>query len=200
MTTTTLKTRTDVHDGSSPQNGVFGNLASRVMLINAAFANRANQPVPIARSAVNFRLCDIAVFDSQGRYRGKRLLSPPEPHANRLDKIVVPPAEGYLMSYDLEIWSVRPLFQAPAETKVAWQARPGGWSSGTRTWQFVIEDSVRVEPEDLSADVARSLPGVRYLSRFYLEGDSSSKLVSQALTTAKGIAKSLHGLVAEVVR
>ena len=101
------------------------------------------------------------------------------------------------MSYDLEIWSVRQLLQAPAETKIAWQAGPGGWSSGTRAWQFVIEDSVRVEPEDLSAEVARSLPGVRYLTRFHLEGDSTSTLVSQALTSAKGIARTIHGLVAD---
>ena len=73
------------------------------------------------------------------------------------------------MSYDLEIWSVQELLEGPSGAESKWLASTGGWALGSDRWQFVVDRSCHVAPEDVPAEVARSLPGIRFLTRFYLD-------------------------------
>jgi hypothetical protein len=101
------------------------------------------------------------------------------------------------MSYDLEVWSVRELLDGPSDAEAKWRASAGGWALSSDGWQFLIDRSCHIEPEDMPDEVARSLPGIQFVTRFYLEGDQSPRQIANAKNIAKSIAKSIHGVVVD---
>jgi hypothetical protein len=101
------------------------------------------------------------------------------------------------MSYDLEIWSVRELLDGPGDVEAKWAKSAEGWALGSGRSQFLIDRSYRIEPEDMPDEVAGSLPGLQFLTRFYLEGDQSPRQVASAKSIAKRIARSIHGIVVD---
>jgi hypothetical protein len=63
------------------------------------------------------------------------------------------------MSYDLQIWSVYPASPSiilPDPTR--WTSNSQSWICERRDWQVVIGQSVKVQPEDVPEDIARTLP------------------------------------------
>jgi hypothetical protein len=89
------------------------------------------------------------------------------------------------MSYDLQIWSVRPV-EPSKEAKL----------SG-KDWQIVINESDKIFPEDVDEEISVLLPGIRYLTELNLEGKRTATQVKILHSTAKEAAKRAHGVVAD---
>jgi hypothetical protein len=87
------------------------------------------------------------------------------------------------MSYDVEVFSIeKPI--APA-------------SEEGRGWQIAVDGPLNVEPEDIPAQVRALLPGLRFLTQFYLEGNASSSAQKKLLSMARGLARSARGVVVD---
>ena len=87
------------------------------------------------------------------------------------------------MSYDIEVFSTeKPT--APA-------------SEEGRDWQIAVDGPLNVEPEDIPAQVRALLPGLRFVTQFYLEGNASSSAQKKLLTMARGVARSARGIVVD---
>ena len=87
------------------------------------------------------------------------------------------------MSYDIEVFST--------EEPVA----PD--SVERRHWQIAVHGPLRVEPEDIPAQVRSILPGLAFLTEFHLEGDAPSSAQKKLLTMARGLARSARGVVVD---
>ena len=100
------------------------------------------------------------------------------------------------MSYDLSIWSVRPLDPASLKPRDGWkQVSEGFWHVPGKRWQIALAASTPVEPEDVPKEVAGLLPGIGWLTEMNLEGDAPRTAMALAHKSAKEIAKSAHGVV-----
>ncbi len=87
------------------------------------------------------------------------------------------------MSYDLQIWSIRPV--AAGKSRVI----PG------KNWQIVINESDTVLPEDIEEEISALLPGISYLTELNLEGASTQAAKKLLASTAKAEAQRAHGVV-----
>jgi hypothetical protein len=101
------------------------------------------------------------------------------------------------MSYDLQVWSVRPadlLSTLPDPTE--WTDNAGSWTLERRGWQIVIGRSVKVLPEDVPDEIARALPGIDYSTEINLSPidapEAARKFLSRCGTA---IARATHGVV-----
>jgi hypothetical protein len=92
------------------------------------------------------------------------------------------------MSYDLQIWSTRCFEQSALGKSVR--------TSGS-DWQVVINDSDRVETEDIEEEVSKLLPGIRYLTELNLEGNANAQAAKTLHVVARTIAKQTHGVVVD---
>jgi hypothetical protein len=100
------------------------------------------------------------------------------------------------MSYDLNIWSVRPFDPAYLKQRESWkQLSDNFWYWPGKGWQIALEASTRVEPEDVPEEVAGLLPGIGWLTELNLEGDAPNAAMALARKSAKEIAKAAHGVV-----
>jgi hypothetical protein len=100
------------------------------------------------------------------------------------------------MSYDLNIWSVRPFDPAQLKQREKWkQLSDNFWHWPGKGWQIALEASTRVEPEDVPEEVAGLLPGIGWLTELNLEGDAPNAAMALARKSAKEIAKAAHGVV-----
>jgi hypothetical protein len=73
------------------------------------------------------------------------------------------------MSYDLQIWSVRPAAASDVLPNPTTRIADGqSWVHERRDWQIVIGRSVKVLPEDVPEAVAQALPGITYLTELNL--------------------------------
>lgn len=101
------------------------------------------------------------------------------------------------MSYDLEIWSVKPV-PLPESLPVVgnWTMRDGSAEYQGRGWQILIAPSQPVDIEDVPSEVTPLLAGVQHLTELTLEPigapQAARKLVHQV---AKHIAKQAVGIV-----
>jgi hypothetical protein len=87
------------------------------------------------------------------------------------------------MSYDVEVFSIeQPI--APA-------------SEEGRGWQIAVDGPLNVEPEDIPAQVRALLPGLRFLTQFYLEGNASSSAQKKLMSMARALARSARGVVVD---
>lgn len=87
------------------------------------------------------------------------------------------------MSYHLDVFSA----DVPAPPAAA--EGPG--------WQLVVEGPLRVEPEDIPAEVRSSLPGIAFLTRFHLEGDAPASAEKKLIATAQKLARAARGVVVD---
>jgi hypothetical protein len=100
------------------------------------------------------------------------------------------------MSYDLNIWSVRPFDPAHLKQREKWKQAGGNfWHLPGEGWQISLEGSTPVAPEDVPEEVAGLLPGIGWLTELHLEGDAPDKAMALARKSAKEIAKAAHGVV-----
>jgi hypothetical protein len=101
------------------------------------------------------------------------------------------------MSYDLQIWSVRPAATSEdLPNPATWIANDQSWSHERRDWQVVVGRSVKVLPEDLPEAVAQSLPGIEYLTELNLSPIDAPESARKFLSgSAAAIAKGIHGVV-----
>src|SRR5437660_256320 len=100
------------------------------------------------------------------------------------------------MSYDLNIWSVRPFEPAYLKERRKWkQPSDNFWCWPGKDWQIALSGSSRVEPEDMPEEVAGILPGIRWLTELNLEGDAPDSALALARKVAREIAKAAHGVV-----
>ncbi len=101
------------------------------------------------------------------------------------------------MSYDLQIWSVRPVeLSEEVPEYEAWESQGASWVRASRGWQIVLAPSDRVLIEDLPVEVASILPGIRYLTQLNLEPLSAPKRAHTLLRRVSNrLAKSAHGVV-----
>lgn len=101
------------------------------------------------------------------------------------------------MSYDLEVWSVRPPDLPEAlPNSTDWQPERTGWQRRGRGWQIVVGMTDDVWPEDVPGDVAVRLPGIAHLTQLNLEPIHAPKSAHTLLRrTAQDIARSGHGLI-----
>jgi len=74
------------------------------------------------------------------------------------------------MSYDLQVWSVKPFQQNAFRQPEMWQKESGAWTHAHKNWQIVVSASDRVVPEDVPDDVSKLLPGIEWLTNLNLEG------------------------------
>jgi hypothetical protein len=101
------------------------------------------------------------------------------------------------MSYDLQIWSVRslnsPCFSHPEQ----WLREAAGWVYSKTNWQIVVGASDKVLPEDVPDEVAKLIPGIRYLIEVNLEGKRTREAFRLAQSTANSVAKAKHGVIVD---
>jgi hypothetical protein len=99
------------------------------------------------------------------------------------------------MSYDLQVWSVRPLRPEAFRQPGIWQKEPVSWTHARKNWQIVVSASDRVELEDVPEEVGKLLPGIEWLTNLNLEGKASAEALRLAHSVATDIARSGHGAV-----
>ena len=99
------------------------------------------------------------------------------------------------MSYDLQVWSVRPLGGDSFSHPELWEPSSSAWTHSRKSWQIVVSSSDKVEPEDIPEDVIKLLPGIEWLTNLNLEGKTTAESLRLAQSTADSIAKSAHGVV-----
>lgn len=99
------------------------------------------------------------------------------------------------MSYDLQVWSVRPAQPEALGKPDIWQRETRAWTHEEKKWQLVVSSSDRVEPEDVPEEAASLLPGIEYLTHLNLEGQAPNRGYKLAQSTANEIARSCHGVV-----
>jgi hypothetical protein len=102
----------------------------------------------------------------------------------------------HYMSYDVEIWSVRPFERQMFREPDRWE-QPGAGQlifPGVR-WQIAVYASDQVVPEDVPAAISSLLPGVEYLTRMHLEGKATREATKLLNSTALQIAEGCRGVI-----
>jgi len=99
------------------------------------------------------------------------------------------------MSYDLQVWSVKPFQQNAFRQPEMWQKESGAWTHAHKNWQIVVSASDRVVPEDVPDDVSKLLPGIEWLTNLNLEGKATAGAMRLAQSAATEIARFAHGAV-----
>lgn len=99
------------------------------------------------------------------------------------------------MSYDLQVWSVRPFLGDCFRNPELWKVTNRAWTYERNNWQIVVSASDRVEPEEVPEDVFKELPGIEWLSNLNFEGARTQEADRLLQTTADLIAKSAQGVV-----
>jgi hypothetical protein len=99
------------------------------------------------------------------------------------------------MSYDLQVWSVRPLHPDAFRDTVKWQKESSAWIHARKNWQIVVSASDRVEPGDIPEEISKLLPGIEWLTNLNLEGKTTAEALKLAQSSAADIARYSHGAV-----
>ena len=101
------------------------------------------------------------------------------------------------MSYDIEVWSVRPIDSSVFAPPERWGQEGSQWVYTGQKWQIVVghSDKNRILPEDIPQEVAKALPGIQYLTGINLEGVATKEAARLLQSTADRIARSTHGVV-----
>ena len=99
------------------------------------------------------------------------------------------------MSYDLQVWSVRPLQPHAFSQPQMWEKGPKAWTHARKNWQIVVSTSDRAEPEDVPDEISKLLPGIEWLTNLNLEGKATAEAVRLAQSAATDVARSSHGAV-----
>ena len=69
------------------------------------------------------------------------------------------------MSYDIQIWSVRPVvLPAALPDRQKWHPEGEVWQHTAKSWQITVTPSLKVSLEDIPEDVVGLLPGICYLT------------------------------------
>lgn len=101
------------------------------------------------------------------------------------------------MSYDVEIWSAKPIPLPEALPEVEkWKPQCGAWVYSSRDWQLVVNPPLSVLPEDVPEDAGKLVPGIGYKTDLSLEPtdapDRAYRLLSRV---SKRLGKTAHGVV-----
>lgn len=99
------------------------------------------------------------------------------------------------MSYDLQIWSVKPLQPESFRQPEMWERGPAAWTHARKNWQIVVSVSDRVEPEDIPEEISKLLPGIEWLTNVNLEGKATAEAHRLAQSVAIDVARSSHAAV-----
>jgi hypothetical protein len=99
------------------------------------------------------------------------------------------------MSYDLQVWSVRPFPPDAFDQGELWQQEFRAWTHARKNWQIVVSESDRVELEDIPEEISALLPGIEWLTNLNLEGIAPSEAQRLIRTAANQIARFSYGAV-----
>lgn len=100
------------------------------------------------------------------------------------------------MSYDVQVWSVRPFGPSALRNLERWQHPvETQWIYPGSTWQISICGSSKVLQDDVPEEIANALPGINYLTELNLEGLSTNEARELLPSNANHIAKELHGVI-----
>jgi hypothetical protein len=99
------------------------------------------------------------------------------------------------MSYDLQVWSVKPFQRSAFRQPETWQEEFSAWTHARKNWQIVVSASDRVVPEDVPEDISKLLPGIEWLTNLNLEGNATAEAIRLTQSTATEIARFSHGAV-----
>jgi hypothetical protein len=99
------------------------------------------------------------------------------------------------MSYDIQVWSVRPFQPEGLRKPEIWQKESAAWVHSRKNWQIVVSVSDRVQPEDIPQQISTLLPGIEWLTNLNLEGKASREAFKLAQSAADDIARYSHGAV-----
>jgi hypothetical protein len=99
------------------------------------------------------------------------------------------------MSYDLQIWSVRPLDQDAFRHPEMWQKQTSAWILERKNWQIVVSSSDKVTQHDIPEEIRGLLPGIEWLTNINLEGKATAEAHRLAQSSATDIARWTHGAV-----
>lgn len=99
------------------------------------------------------------------------------------------------MSYDLQIWSIRPLHQDAFRHPEMWQRQPSAWILERKNWQIVVSSSDKVEPEDIPEGIRGLLPGIEWLTNINLEGKATREALRLTQSSATDFARFSHGAI-----
>ncbi len=101
------------------------------------------------------------------------------------------------MSYDIQIWSVRPVvLPAALPDRQKWHPEGEVWQHTAKSWQITVTPSLKVSLEDIPEDVVGLLPGICYLTELTLEPLVVPKSAQNLLIkVSRCLAKDAHGVV-----
>lgn len=99
------------------------------------------------------------------------------------------------MSYDLQVWSVRPFNADAFPDPEMWHKGTAAWTHARKSWQIVVSAPDHVEPEDIPEEINKLLPGIEWLTSLNLEGRATSEAFRLARSAAADIARSSYGAV-----
>lgn len=102
----------------------------------------------------------------------------------------------HFMSYDIRIWSINKTKIPDTFTEEGWVKEDESARLPKGDWQIVVNESVKVEKEDIPEEIQPLLPGIKYLTELNLEPIHAPKSAKKVLIkTAKNIAKDIVGIV-----
>jgi hypothetical protein len=99
------------------------------------------------------------------------------------------------MSYDIQVWSVRPFQPEGLRKPEIWQKESAAWVHSRKNWQIVVSASDTVQPEDVPQEISKLLPGIEWLTNLNLEGKASGEAFKLVQSAADDIARHSHGAV-----
>jgi len=101
------------------------------------------------------------------------------------------------MSYDLQIWSTRPVDLPKALPEPAtWRSSGTLWIRNGRNWQLVVGRSDRALPEDIPEEVDTLLPGIAFLTELNLSPiTSQGSALRLIVRVGRALSKAAHGVV-----
>lgn len=101
------------------------------------------------------------------------------------------------MSWDLKIWSIhKAKFPESLSGEKHWDLESGNAYLRKNEWQIVVNNSLKVEDEDINNEVLPLLPGISYLTELNLEPISAPESGKNLLLKiAKSIAKDVVGII-----
>lgn len=101
------------------------------------------------------------------------------------------------MSYDIKIWSInKAKFPDSLPEEESWNIKDGNAFLEKKDGQIVVNESTKVEDEDISEEVQPLLPGISYLTELNLEPTSAPESFKILLIkVSKAIAKDVIGII-----
>ena len=99
------------------------------------------------------------------------------------------------MSFDLEVWSVRPAGNGHFASSAGWRADAQCWSLERHKGVLQVWKSDIVRAEDIPDGIDGALAGIAFLTRITAAGELTKSFLAKAGKAGKDLARACHGVV-----